>query len=153
MNAVAATAVLSAWPTVWLRPAHEFDRGQLLDWRNERETCESSFDTQPVTVERYVRWFDEHKPFMQIAMIDPVHAVGQVRVEYGEVCYSVDAKYRGLGIGTQMIRAIMGDQALRASVKTSNAASMHIFHKLGWLELQKMPGLSVFQYVPDSIYR
>lgn len=120
------------WPPVTMRAAEDTDVQLLLEWRNEIETRRASFSMEPVTLEQHMAWFARRKQFIQIAMIDKVRAGGQIRVELGEVSYSVDRRMRCYGIGTQMVRAVMGAEPLIARVKVENLASRRVFEKLDW---------------------
>ena len=124
------------------------DADLLLEWRNDPVVREQSFTQDVIRLDQHIAWLARRigSCQFQIAEVDGV-PVGQVRVDNGEVSYSVAAEFRNRGYGTQMILAIM-TQPLSASVKYSNPASCRVFERLGWAIVSAADGAITFRHTP-----
>lgn len=110
-----------------LRPATVGDSRLLFDWRNEPLTRAMSVDTEPVAWETHLQWLSVRlarpEPGLYICEDDGCPC-GMVRIDEDQISYSVDMKFRGRGLATQMLilaRRHFGPK--RARIKRSNAAS------------------------------
>jgi UDP-2,4-diacetamido-2,4,6-trideoxy-beta-L-altropyranose hydrolase len=130
-----------------LRDASVSDAVLLLDWRNDPAVRAASFTTEVIAMEQHLAWLDRKlgRCQLQIAEVGAV-PVGQVRVDAGEVTYSVAEAHRGRGYGTQMIRLVM-TQPLVANVKLGNTPSHRIFNRLGWIS-QATDSHVVYRFTP-----
>lgn len=114
-----------------LRPATMEDAELLLAWRNDPSTRRASFNASEIDLDTHKAWLTRKVHLIQVAEVDGV-PVGQVRIDEGEISYSIDAQYRGKGYGKAMVKAVMGDAPLTARVKTTNVASCVLLEHLGW---------------------
>ncbi len=148
-------------PVVSLRRARDDDEERLLEWRNDAEAVRFSVTGHPVAVEDHARWFAtrRHDPrvHLWIAEVDGT-PVGQVRVDgdiddVGVVSVAVAPAYRGRGIGSAVLRAMVATviaekpvRMLRALVHPDNVQSVRAFEKAGFTTTPAtQDGFSVFE--------
>ncbi len=130
-----------------LRPASGQDARNLWQWRNEPETREASFTTEPIAFDDHVRWLEaklrDRNVFILIAVGQDGVEIGYVRLDvHGdaiEMSLSLDRTHRGRGLGARAIRAAtefavdtLGIQRVIARVKAGNAASLGAFRSAGF---------------------
>jgi RimJ/RimL family protein N-acetyltransferase len=130
-----------------LRPASGADAALLWELRNEDVTRLNSFDTTPIPWTSHVEWL-ERKLGSRTCRIwiveNDTEPVGQVRFERQDgnvvVNYSIDARYRGRGLGTAVLNlsvaracSELGARAIAGIVKTSNIASCRAFASAGFV--------------------
>jgi UDP-2,4-diacetamido-2,4,6-trideoxy-beta-L-altropyranose hydrolase len=118
-----------------------------MAWRNDPVAVRFSTTGRTVTAEEHERWFAairraESRTRLWIGEEDGV-PVGQVRIdgddEGGVVSIAVTAERRGRGIGTAMLRALLGEVSrdpatghLTAVVRPDNAGSLRAFQAAGF---------------------
>ncbi|MFE0013686.1 GNAT family N-acetyltransferase [Mesorhizobium sp. NPDC059054] len=118
-----------------LRPATAEDARLLFDWRNEPLTRSMSISTEPVTWDAHLQWLSirlaRSEPGLYICE-DDGSPRGMVRIDDNEISYTVDMKFRGKGLATQMLILARHDFGpKRARVKRSNEASAKAAIKAG----------------------
>ena len=125
-----------------LRVATIDDAQFLFDLRNEKSNRAMFRDTNEVLWEDHIKWLSgkllKGDFFIYIA-IDDKDMIGQFRIdEKGEVSVSLSEKFKGKGVGWQIIKA--GSEMFRkhsqkvliADVKTENISSLKSFQKAGY---------------------
>lgn len=130
-----------------LRLVTEKDKNLLLEWANDREVRNNSFNQEKISLEQHEKWFS-------IVMNDPNrilyileyngNPVGQCRldinIDIAEINYSVDKRYRGQGVGEVLLRLITKDciennktiKKIIGKVKVDNKVSANCFEKNGY---------------------
>lgn len=114
----------------------------LYRWANDPDCRKYSFQTEPISYETHVKWcYDKLKAddiVIYIAYMNNV-PIGQLRLVYEKskflISYSIDKKFRGLGLGQQLIQAIeeyeiynkYNVNELLGCVKNDNIASQKVF--------------------------
>lgn len=96
-----------------LRKASYDDCNRLFDWANDELVRKNSFNTGAIIYEDHKKWFenkiDNINSIIFIAMINDI-LIGQIRIDIdgdiGIIDYSIDYKYRGKGLGTQVLETI-----------------------------------------------
>ena len=131
-----------------LRHATPADAELLLRWANDPAVRAASFESSPIERETHVRWLQDRLSegtAFYIAIFGTI-PVGYARVERrggdsGEIAASVDAAWRGQGLGARLIAAAAARAAVElrlvdivARVKTDNAASVGAFRSAGFRE-------------------
>ena len=144
------------------RLADAADARLYFDWANDPETRQQSFNSEPIIWENHEAWFarkiiDRKVLLLVLETADDV-PVGQVRFEKqadGEVIIgvSVDAKFRGRGLATQLVteacrvcRNRWGNVPVTAYIKTENFASVRAFERAGFVpsvESRKFEGTGI----------
>jgi UDP-2,4-diacetamido-2,4,6-trideoxy-beta-L-altropyranose hydrolase len=138
-----------------LRSAAAGDLEQLWLWANDPAVRGNSYHPQPIPFAEHKKWFINklHAPdaLILILKVDQI-PVGQVRCDWvdadtAEIDFSIDAKFRGLGLGTRLIQLSLaeaaqhlGVQTLRAMVKETNEPSCRVFESAGF---ERMGGETV----------
>lgn len=123
-------------------------------------------DTDPVTVESRIPWFDAHNEKHPLWIVELEGApVGWVSLQkfYGRPAYDITAEIsiylhescRGRGLGMPVLQqaiilsAALGIQNLLGFVFAHNIPSMKLFEKAGFETWANMPGIAVL----DDEYR
>ncbi len=132
---------------MYLRQATIEDAELLLSWANDPIVRQNSFNTHKISKEEHYAWFNRVLESKDIAIyiLCDNKPVGTVRIQYRDksvlLSYSIDAKSRGKGYGTQIIRLAEIEvvkhhtvEKILAEVKFDNFASCHIFQKLAYEE-------------------
>jgi RimJ/RimL family protein N-acetyltransferase len=133
--------------TLSLRDATADDVDLLYAWRNDPATRESSFQTAVIDIDSHRQWFarklserDRTRIWILTESGDPA---GQVRYDrdsdVAELSFSIDLRFRGRGLGTEILR-LSAPRAclellvkrLRAVVKPDNRASIAAFGHAGF---------------------
>ncbi len=132
---------------VLLVPAGRENSAFFLACRNDIDAVQHSRSRRPIGREEHTRWFaakiDDPGVRLRLAMVrgDPVGTVRvDVRVGVGDVGLAVAPTYRGQGLGTAMLEALLDDVAadpqvvvLTAVVHVGNTASMRAFARVGFV--------------------
>ena len=133
-------------PAVRLRPALFSDAITLWRWRNDPQTRAASFSGGAVELAEHERWLQETlgRPDRRLYV---AHAEGRdvatarldVQGADAVVSITVAPEWRGRGIGTHVLRALVveafgapGLRRLVARVKPDNAASRAAFARAGF---------------------
>lgn len=134
---------------VYLRSAIPEDVDLLYEWANDVDVRANSFQTQQISYENHLQWFDlkmkDVNCHILIGMVKE-ESIGVIRFECSEdqgiVNYSIAAEKRGLGYGKQLVEQglqyathqIPMMTCIFAQVKASNTASCRIFEALGFIK-------------------
>lgn len=129
-----------------IRCASIQDMTTYFHWANESETRKNSLDPTPIAWLQHQAWFSDRindpKFVFYIFCVNQI-PVGQVRFEVKEgeamLSYSVDAEFRGMGLGVEIINraiikltAINQASTVRGVIKNDNYASLATFEKIGF---------------------
>lgn len=155
-------------PTVLLRPATMADAATLFAWQQHPDTRKFARHPEPPSWEDHLEWMRSRIADMRAEDADHFvwvaertirrhrHPVGVVHLTGEEVSIVVAPGLRGRGIGTVMLRELIGiiaDEAagsagaiLKAYILPENQPSMWLFHKAGflpvgngWFQLKILP--------------
>lgn len=132
--------------TLCLRKATRDDAETLFRWRNDPDTRENSFQTEPIPYEGHVAWLDKtlRDSAQEIYILcEGDTPIGQVRLSMetgiATVSYSIDVAYRAQGYGKAILQLAENlcvergkSCVLRGYVKKKNVASQMIFEALGY---------------------
>ena len=102
--------------SLYLRKANEGDKKRYLDWANDPEVRQASFNTEEIKPEAHDEWFkkklNDGSVILYVCM-DFFASLGQVRIERDEedaskayISYSVDRSFRGQGIGKKELAMV-----------------------------------------------
>ena len=148
-----------------LRKANAYDKKMYLNWANDGAVRAASFDSMVIKEEDHEKWFkkklEDKNAFLFVCM-DFLMPLGQVRIERDEkdekkafVSYSVDASYRGRGIGRKMLALMQsellkdkeaeGIETLCAEVKNDNASSAAVFESLGYKKVSSSDRCTTYE--------
>lgn len=141
-------------PAVTLRPALSSDAITLWRWRNDPQTRAASFTASAVELDEHERWLQDTLGRADRRLY-VAHADGRdvatarldVQGTEAEVSLTVAPEWRGRGIGTHVLRALVteafqaaGLLRLVARVKTDNAASRTAFERAGFMPAPEAGG-------------
>ncbi len=118
----------------------------LFRWRNDPDTRENSFQTQPIPYGEHVAWIGKtlRDSAQEIYILcEGDTPIGQVRLameaDIATVSYSIDVAYRAQGYGKAILQLAENlcvergkPCVLRGYVKKKNVASQMIFEALGY---------------------
>ncbi|GAB3824516.1 UDP-2,4-diacetamido-2,4,6-trideoxy-beta-L-altropyranose hydrolase [Hymenobacter jeollabukensis] len=147
----AASPSTAAPDGLTIRRATADDARLYFDWANDPAVRRNAVHTEPIEWEGHVGWFGrrlaDSAAYLYVLEQDGT-PVGQVRIEFdgehvaasGIIDYSVDAAWRGRGLGTAILhRALQqlrqdraGDWTVVGQVKPQNEASARVFERLGF---------------------
>ena len=129
---------------IGFRAAVPEDAALILEWRNDAESRQQSFDGNWIDPDTHMAWFarklNDPACFFYVLTVDGEPA-GQIRIDVrdaiGEISYTVAPAHRGCGIGTALItnavQVCSGRvRALVGIVKSDNRASCRCFEKNGF---------------------
>lgn len=121
--------------TLTLRPATWRDLPRLRRWRNDPETVRWS-NGRRVTWRDHLGWWWSAPPWRRVyvAEVDG-RPMGVGRLGSGVLGYSVDADWRGCGLGTQLVAALVAHAPpgpLWAETHADHAASHAVLRKNGF---------------------
>ena len=133
-------------PDLSLRPATLGDSHRIWVWRNDPETRQASFDTDPIPLEAHDTWFRESlgmekRRLYVIVSGGADSGVVRLDIESGEAVVSIhlapEARYRGVGPRALSALADVAFQRLdirrlTAVIKPDNQASLTAFAKAGF---------------------
>lgn len=130
-----------------LRPAEARDMKLFWRWANDPDARRNSYHPESIPLADHQRWFEKKLKLADSAVfvmeLDGV-AAGQVRYdrtdgETAEIDFSIDQKFRGLGLGTRIIGLSvdlavrqLGIRKLRALVIETNRSSCRVFESAGF---------------------
>ncbi len=125
----------------------------LFDWANDPDVRNNALNTTNIMWNNHLNWFLDKlvNPDTYIYILERKGiAIGQIRFDreddYWKLDYSIDKKYRRMGIGSKIIKLglekIEGE--VKAWVKLDNIASRKVFQKLGFRESKG--GKSIIEY-------
>ena len=123
----------------------------VWQWRNDIETRRLSFNNKIITWQEHIHWFDKvlknksSKFFIGEVNNIPVGLIGFKNSRDNDICYEVNInispKYRGKGIGKNMLK--FGINNLKefdrnldyvvANIKTENFQSIALFESFGFV--------------------
>ncbi|MCP3929874.1 MAG: GNAT family N-acetyltransferase, partial [Bacteroidetes bacterium] len=108
-----ASRVVKAIQTrkIKLRKVRQFDCKLLWHWANDPEVRQSSFNSDLITFEEHLQWFEiklkDNQSYIFIAEDEKNTPIGQIRFDLrngtATVNYSVQDDYRGFGIGETIV--------------------------------------------------
>jgi len=143
-----------------IRPVQNSDVDLLYNWVNESTVRQNSFCSEPISYSDHMRWFNQcliDKTIeIYICEVDGL-PIGQIRICYQEdkviLDYSVDHRYRGKGMGSEMISRI--EMIIRnthpdihwliGKVKSINLASRRVFEKNSFSLISTTNDIYVYQ--------
>ena len=133
-------------PELSLRPATLGDAHRIWVWRNDPETRQASFDTEPIPLETHDAWFREslvlEKRRLYVIVFGGTDSgVVRLDIEGGQAEVSIhlapEARYRG--VGPRALSALadlafesLGIRRLSATIKPDNQPSLTAFAKAGF---------------------
>jgi RimJ/RimL family protein N-acetyltransferase len=131
----------------FLRPATESDAELLLEWRNDPQTREASFQQEPIGLEEHRAWLagrlGDPDCALQVIEVDGRPA-GSVRLdregdEEAEIHIVIAPESRGgglsiraLDLASEQAGELLGVRRVRARVKSGNEASLRAFRSAGF---------------------
>ncbi len=96
---------------LYLKEASPGDEALLLEWANESETRQQSFQRHFITPEEHHKWFHSmlnRKDVFLFLLCQKEVPIGTVRILCHDVgatlSYSIDRHYRGKGLGNEIVR-------------------------------------------------
>lgn len=137
-----------------LRRAVEADCRLLWEWRNDAAVRAAAFNGALIPWPEHVAWFRERvgsdRCAIYVAHIDGEVPVGQVRFDLSrngeaEVDLSLDAEWRGCGLGSETLRLACDTfhretrLTLVAHVRPDNHASLRTFDRAGFAQIRMEP--------------
>lgn len=139
---------------LFLREASESDARLLFNWANDINVRKNAINEDLIIWENHVKWFNikinnfETKIFI---LCDENKSFGQIRIDkidsYWQIDYSIDNEYRGQGLGKKIVNLLLEKFDLftfRATVKKHNRASIAVFTKLGFKQLEVIDSSFLF---------
>jgi RimJ/RimL family protein N-acetyltransferase len=134
------------------RTARLADAQLYFDWANDPDTRRQSFNSDPISHERHIDWFNrkltDSNALLLVFDTELGQPIGQVRFERTPIAdmpdeviigLSVDARQRGKGLAHQLIkqscgvcRARWGEVTIHAYIKPENQASVRAFERAGF---------------------
>jgi UDP-2,4-diacetamido-2,4,6-trideoxy-beta-L-altropyranose hydrolase len=135
------------------RLANLADEKLLLDWANDPQTRQNSFNTAPITPEQHRQWFYQKLRYPEQSKIYILETesqlpVGQVRFDWQEkqqawrVNYVLAPVARGNGLGSKVLRIALKKTTqetngrIYGEVLVKNQISANIFRRLNFLETE-----------------
>jgi RimJ/RimL family protein N-acetyltransferase len=148
-------------PSVTVRVATADDCLLFWHWANDPEVRSRSFSPEPIPLDAHRLWFEDKLASASCVMLVGLDAfgtaMGQVRLDLTNdtegqtaaiISISLADKYRGQGLGTQLLRAAvaaateqLGNVKFIGYVLTDNGNSRKMFEKSGFL----LSGNAVFK--------
>ncbi len=133
-------------PDLSLRPATLGDAHRIWVWRNDPETRQASFDTDPIPLEAHDSWFREslaleNRRLYVIVFAGMESGVVRLDIQGGEAEVSIhlapEARFRGVGPRALSVLAdlafgSLGVRRLTATIKPDNQPSLAAFAKAGF---------------------
>lgn len=125
-----------------LRDANRDDCDLLFSWVNDEVVRKNSLNTSIVDLDSHIKWFnskiESNNCKMFIILKDDIE-VGQIRIDIddniGTINYSIDHRYRKMGIGEFALNEIknkLPELKLSGTVKKENIASIRAFQKANY---------------------
>lgn len=132
-----------------VRTARQEDENLLLVWANDPTVRANAFSPSQINPDTHRQWFreclgDAENCRIYIAESESVMPVGQIRFDrkesYWQLGYSLDALFRGRGLGYRLLDAgtrrlvqEVGRCTVLGSVKEDNLLSRRVFERLGFM--------------------
>ncbi|MEM6298312.1 MAG: UDP-2,4-diacetamido-2,4,6-trideoxy-beta-L-altropyranose hydrolase [Bacteroidota bacterium] len=136
------------------RLAQPEDMQLYFDWANDPAVRENSLNSEAIPWDSHQEWFLRklQSPTVQFFLFEfDDQKVGQVRIEEDDAAYwinySVSANQRGKGWCFAMVKATVQElkgRPIKAYVKVENQASIRIFEKLQFREVERKKGVITF---------
>lgn len=138
-----------------LRKATLTDTDLLYNWRNDPDVRKSSFNTEIISYETHVHWYNnslERDDIEIFIMEEDGIPVGQIRLTYWYdeivISYSIDRNFRGRHMGQNIVylmeEKLLNEPNIRkdgefyvAYVKKENYVSRRVFEVLKYLEIKQ----------------
>ena len=151
-----------------LRPVEESDCKLFWRWANDPVVRLFSFSPGPIDWEEHKRWFlhkmSDTNCYLFVAENEKGTSVGQIRFHVrnriAEVSYSLDESFRGMGLGSELVKqgitsfmnCFEAPITIQGKVKKENLASNIIFRKLGFSKMDSLdlPFVHVYQMQLDA---
>lgn len=140
-----------------LREAKDTDCDILFQWANDGETRQNSFQTNKISYQEHVRWFQGKmkNPACQIfILLRDEKEAGQIRLDWkedlAEISYVIASEYRGLGLGSEILKLVerySRGKVLLGRVKKGNTASGRCFEKNGYEKREKSEWLEYWKKI------
>ncbi|SHH20808.1 GNAT family N-acetyltransferase [Tepidibacter thalassicus] len=132
---------------IQLRLANYKDCDLLFNWANDDLVRKNSFNSSKIDYSEHRKWFrskiESNNSKIYICILNNKN-IGQVRIDIeehtGMINYSIDKDYRGLGIGTEILKLIksqFSNLILIGRVKYGNIPSIKAFEKAGYIKFEK----------------
>ncbi len=133
---------------IWLRRAVLDDERRTLDWSNDQVARANSFHPEKIRPEvhaiNFRKWLSSKETMLLVANDAEDNPIGQVRFDFAEdeasISISLDKRFRGRGLGSEMIRysckmatGTRKVDKVNALVKIGNDASVRAFEKAGFV--------------------
>ena len=141
------------------------DLQQYLVWANDPLTRSQSFSQDPIPYESHSKWFGEKimnpDSILYLCLLGST-PIGQIRFELDDnratINYSIDAQYRGLGLGSfiiqqgvqKLLKEIHLNLMVIGHVKKDNQASRKCFINLGFKEQISTKFENSYQYILNT---
>lgn len=116
----------------------------LYNWANDPETRMNSFHSDKIVYDEHVKWCETRLDVDNIAIYIVYKndiPVGQLRLEYVDkkayISYSVDKRYRGIGLGKKIIESIEKNELYKGH---------HIIELIGEVKEDNLASQKVFEY-------
>ncbi len=132
---------------IFLRRVKYSDLDLLFKWANDPVVRSNSFNTESISYNEHVKWFEEmieNPTILQFILIDDDIPVGQVRLDVdgdeAEIGYSIGPAYRGKGYGHKILQLVLEEvkinypsiNRLISRVKADNTISNKLFVSEGY---------------------
>jgi RimJ/RimL family protein N-acetyltransferase len=153
--------LLDAQTPLRARVADWGDENLILAWANDPLVRRNAFTTDTIDAAEHHAWFGRRMKDTERCRLYVIETatglpIGQVRFQKEgdswEVHYSLDATVRGRGLAKPMLttaiqalRSIAPEAVLFGRVKSSNAASSHVFQALGFSAHAESHGIILYR--------
>jgi UDP-2,4-diacetamido-2,4,6-trideoxy-beta-L-altropyranose hydrolase len=143
---VAAVMQVAAGGSLVVRHADAGDEQLILDWANETSARANAFNPRPIDPDAHRHWFAARLADASaccLLLLESANAVPVAQVRFDrmasgwEISYSVDAAFRGWGVGRRALSLAFdelarrhGPSPLTARVMLHNPASVAVFDQL-----------------------
>ncbi len=152
-TALAGYMLLNKDTALHARLANLADEKRLLDWANDPQTRQNSFNTAPITPEQHRQWFYQklrHPEQSKIYILETANRlpVGQVRFDWHpekqvwRINYVLAPAARGNGLGSKVLGMALQkmnqetNSEIYGEVLAKNQISASIFRRLNFLETE-----------------
>ncbi|WP_310604076.1 GNAT family N-acetyltransferase [Anaerosporobacter sp.] len=140
----------------------EEDIDLLYEWANDSESRQNSFCSEPISYDTHVAWCQDKLESEEVNIFIVylgMIPVGQLRMRYDStkayISYSIDNKFRGIGLGKKVIELIEIEQLYKGKqikeligeVKCDNIASQKVFEHCMYEKKEKENHLEYVKYV------
>ena len=143
--------------TLLLETGRLEDAYALWLWANDAETRTAAFDRLEIVWDEHIRWVERQlaspEAMLMIARLPDGRPVGSIRFDTEDawrtarLSYVVAPEARGHGYGAALVEqgvaALFAQHStaeVKALVRSGNAASLRIFRRLGWSEIEVTGG-------------